>query len=69
MVLLARALVKEPELLILDEPCHGLDMVNRKMILEVIQKIGESGKTNILFVTHQKDEIIPCISNILKLRN
>ena len=37
MVLLARAFVKDPELLILDEPLHGLDMRNRRLVKDVIE--------------------------------
>ncbi len=66
MVLLARAMVKSPELLIVDEPCHGLDIKNRRRILDLIQRIGET-PTNILYVTHHQEEILPCITNILQL--
>ncbi|MCX5907892.1 MAG: ATP-binding cassette domain-containing protein [Deltaproteobacteria bacterium] len=66
MILLARAMVKRPVLLILDEPCHGLDIPNRKRILEIIEKIGRN-KTHLLYVTHQAAEILDCITHILHL--
>jgi molybdate transport system ATP-binding protein len=66
MILLARAMVKRPVLLILDEPCHGLDIPNRKRILEIIEKIGRN-KTQLLYVTHQAAEILDCITHILHL--
>ncbi|MBI3379599.1 ATP-binding cassette domain-containing protein [Candidatus Gottesmanbacteria bacterium] len=66
MILLARAMVKSPTLLILDEPCHGLDMVNRKRILDIIETIGETD-THLLYITHHKEEILPPITNILHL--
>jgi len=67
LVLLARAMVKSPELLILDEPCQGLDPSNRAVILDVINQIGLEFPTQLLYVTHQSSEIIPCITHILKL--
>ena len=66
LVLLARAMVKLPELLILDEPCQGLDRTNRRMILDVIDAIARNKKTHILFVTHHPDEIPACITHVLQ---
>lgn len=67
MILLARAMVKPPLLLILDEPCHGLDLLNRRRILNIVEMIGET-KTNILFVTNHKDEILNCITHVIRLQ-
>jgi molybdate transport system ATP-binding protein len=67
MVLLARAMVKFPVLLILDEPCQGLDRNNRQKILNLIEYIGRHGRTNLLFVTHYAEEIPDCITHILRL--
>ncbi len=66
MILLARSMVKPPVLLIVDEPCHGLDIPNRKRILDIIETIGET-KTSLLYITHHREEILPCISHILQL--
>lgn len=68
MVLLARSMVKSPVLLVLDEPCQGLDQSNRKMILDLIDYIGGRTHTNLLYVTHHKDEIPPCINHLLRLQ-
>ena len=69
MVLLARCMVKAPLLLVLDEPCQGLDPGNRRHILDLIDYIGKSTSTNIIYVTHNTDEILPCITHILRLEN
>lgn len=66
MVILARAMVKSPKLLIVDEPCHGLDIKNRHRILNIIQRISET-PTKILYVTHHSEELLPCITNTIIL--
>ena len=66
LILLARAMVKLPLLLILDEPCQGLDRTNRKMVLSLIDAIAATKKTHILFITHHPNEFPACISHILR---
>ena len=66
LVLLARSMVKSPLLLILDEPCQGLDRANRKMILDVIDWVARQRQPHILFVTHHADEIPACINHMLR---
>jgi molybdate transport system ATP-binding protein len=67
MVLLARAVVKLPELLVLDEPCQGLDRVNRRRVIEMVDRICRLSATHIIYVTHQPDEIPSCITHRLAL--
>ncbi len=69
MVLMARALVKHPHLLILDEPCHGLDAENRKRILGIIDAVATHLETTVIFVTHIPDEIPRVITHRLMLEN
>jgi molybdate transport system ATP-binding protein len=66
MVLLARAMVKMPQLLILDEPYQGLDRSNRQRILEAIDVIGHQRGTNIVYVTHYPAEIPTCMTHMLQ---
>ena len=67
MTLIARAVVKSPLLLFLDEPCDGLDRDNRKKILSVLEYIGRNTGTKLVYVTHHEDEILPCITHRLML--
>ncbi|MBO6100471.1 MAG: ABC transporter, partial [Spirochaetaceae bacterium] len=56
-----------PELLILDEPCHGLDENFRAKILHLMELIGEGSTTTMLHVTHDPTEILPCEKHVLQL--
>ena len=67
MVLIARAMVKSPAVLILDEPCQGLDPANRRNVLSLVDQIGHTTDTQILFVTHRPDEVPTCTTHWLKM--
>jgi molybdate transport system ATP-binding protein len=66
MVLLTRAMIKSPLLLILDEPCQGLDPQARKRLLELIDWIGHQPNTQLLYVTHHPAEMLSCITHELR---
>ena len=66
-VLILRAVVKSPKILILDEPCHGLDESYRQKILDLLETIAGTGKTTMLHVTHDPTEALPCEKHILEL--
>jgi len=68
LTLITRAMVKSPVFLFLDEPCDGLDMDNRNKILEIIEYIGHHTHTNLVYVTHHQDEILPCMTHGLTLQ-
>ncbi len=69
-VLIARALMAHPRLLILDEPCNGLDLFAKDRLLGRIKKIAERADSpTMLFVTHHTEEILPCFDNIILLRD
>ena len=57
LVLLARAFVKDPSLLILDEPLHGLDLKNRRLVKDVIEVFCKRKNKTMIMVTHYKEEL------------
>jgi molybdate transport system ATP-binding protein len=69
MALLARALVKSPELLLLDEPCQGLDAAHRAIFLQILESLLQRKDTTIIYVTHLYEEIPKGIRNVIRLRN
>jgi iron complex transport system ATP-binding protein len=68
-VLIARALMAKPDLLILDEPCAGLDPVARERFLLWLQALGQgNGRPGLVLVTHHVEEIVPALTHALLLR-
>lgn len=68
MVLLTRTLVKNPDLLILDEPLHGLDMQHKAWARNVIERFCEQPKKSLIYVTHRREEIPTCIDKVFELK-
>ncbi|WP_153723303.1 ABC transporter ATP-binding protein [Sporosarcina cascadiensis] len=67
-VLIARALMSNPEILIFDEPCTGLDVYSREEVLDLMNKINEKN-CHLLYVTHHIEEITDIISHVLLIRD
>lgn len=68
LVLLARAFVKDPSLLILDEPLHGLDLRNRRLVKDVIETFCKRRGKTLIMVTHYKEEFPACIDHTIFLK-
>ena len=68
LVLLARAFVKDPQLLILDEPLHGLDLWNRRLAKDVIETFCQRKGKTMIMVTHYQEELPNVITNSLYLK-
>lgn len=67
LCLLARAFVKDPELLILDEPLHGLDDHNRELVRQIIKQFCQRRHKTLVMVTHYDEELPECITHRLCL--
>ena len=68
IVLLARAFVKNADLLILDEPFHGLDDENVRMVRGIIEEYCQNPDNTLLMVTHRMEELPSCIDHNLTLK-
>lgn len=67
-VLIARALMSKPELLILDEPGTGLDVFSREYLLTTVKALAEKTNLTIIYVTHYVEEILPAFGQCLLLK-
>ena len=69
-ILICRALMARFKVLILDEPCAGLDPVAREHFLQWLQKLGtRRGAPSMIMVTHHVEEILPCMTHVLVLKD
>lgn len=68
LALIARAMVNDPELLLLDEPCTGLDRDVRTGVLELLQGLADRG-TQLVMAVHDAQDMVPAIGKVLRIRN
>ena len=62
--------MNEPDLLILDEPCSGLDVKSREYLLSVLEKNSKNENAiPFIYVTHQIEEVIPAITHVMLLKD
>ncbi|MBN6066184.1 molybdate ABC transporter ATP-binding protein ModF [Aggregatibacter actinomycetemcomitans] len=66
LLLITRAMVKHPPILILDEPLQGLDGMNRKLVNHFIGQLVNNSDTQLLFVSHQEQDAPPCITHLFE---
>ena len=66
-VVIGRALISDPEIIIFDEACNGLDIFAKKDLYDLIEKLAED-KKSIFFVTHNTDEILPMFNKALLIK-
>jgi ABC-type molybdenum transport system ATPase subunit/photorepair protein PhrA len=64
--LLARAMVNSPRLLLLDEPCTGLDAATRATVLEHLEQLARGG-VQLVMATHHESDLVPSINRVLRL--
>ena len=68
LVLMVRALVSDPWLLVFDEPCQGLDAAHRALVNAAVDEAARSGRSRVAYVTHYAEELPTCITHVLELR-
>ncbi len=68
-MLLARALVKNPPLLVLDEPCQGLDQKQSDGFVSLLDHICKDSNRTLIYVSHDETNVPKCIEKVLLLEN
>ncbi|PVX39815.1 molybdate transport system ATP-binding protein [Pasteurella langaaensis DSM 22999] len=66
LLLITRAMVKHPPILILDEPLQGLDGISRKLVKSFIEQLVANSETQLLFVSHQDQDAPNCITHLFE---
>ena len=67
LALIARTMLKNAPLLILDEPLHGLDMTKKALVAQLIERIAAQPGMTLIYVTHYDHEIPTCVNNVKRL--
>ena len=69
LVLIGAAVASRPDILVLDEPCQGLDLLHRNRVLGLVERICQATDLCLIYITHHPEEVIPSISHVLHLAN
>ncbi|MGF1697538.1 ATP-binding cassette domain-containing protein [Vibrio lamellibrachiae] len=65
LLLIGRALIKQPALLVLDEPYQGLDFINRKLVYFALERIAKANLSQLLYVTHYQEDALEAITHFV----
>jgi ABC-type molybdenum transport system ATPase subunit/photorepair protein PhrA len=68
LALIAAALASRPPLLVLDEPCQGLDMIHRQRVLTLVERICQATDISLVYITHHLEELLPSVTHALHLK-
>jgi molybdate transport system ATP-binding protein len=69
LALLARAMVKNPPVLILDEPCQGLDQQQKTHFINIVNILCNSNERTFIYVSHYSEDVPNCIDKVIELNN
>jgi len=69
LILIASAIASRPELLVLDEPCQGLDLLNRHRVLGLVERLCKATDMSLIYITHHLEELVPSITHVLHLQD
>jgi molybdate transport system ATP-binding protein len=69
LVLIGAALACKPDLLVLDEPCQGLDAIGRQLVLVLVERICRATDMSLVYITHHMEELLPSVSHALHLKD
>jgi ABC-type Mn2+/Zn2+ transport system ATPase subunit len=68
-LLIARALAPRPEILLLDEPTAGVDVATQRGLIELVRDLHRKLHLTTLLVTHDINEVMPCVDKVLYLNH
>jgi molybdate transport system ATP-binding protein len=68
LVLLARAMVKNPPVLILDEPCQGLDQHQKDHFIQLTDALCTNTERTLIYVSHYHEDVPSCVDKVLELK-
>lgn len=69
IVLIAAAFAHCPRLVVMDEPCQALDWIHRRRVLGLMERIGKATDMTLVYITHHMEELVPCVTKVLHLKN